>query len=253
MKLKQYNELIKRENQLQEDMKSYILEAVNQAGGRITYVSPDTEDEELTLDEKYPVVSTLWGKHGNYNIGITDVYTLGQNATTIYVDGVDQDTEFKQERLQIYPEQFSDILHFIMSSFNEKVRIYAERLALKDLVDKYDKLPHEFHRESGGIKHEYHSEYWDYKQTHISELDDLYIRCSETNPDKHEINSDLMSCISDLADLALIEQNQLLTDAMTEDCGGEIRFTEEKQDEFNELYDEIEGQLWKLMDFKGID
>ena len=59
-----------------------------------------------------------------------------------------------------------------------------------------------------------------------------------------------MAISCDLADLALIEQNQLKMDAMTEDCDGEIRFTEEKQDEFNTLYDRIEGQLWELMNFK---
>lgn len=253
MKLKRYNELIQREQQLQGEMKDFIIDALKASGGHITYVSPDMDNEELTLDDKYPVISTLWGKHGTYNVAITDVYTMGQDVATIYVDGIEQETESKQDRFQIYPEQFSDILHFIMSSFNEKVRIYAERLALKDLVDKYDKLPHELYSESGGIKHEYHSENWDNIKKYTSELEEIYIRCSEPDSNKHDINSDLMSIISELADLALIEQNQLLIDNMTEDCDGEIRFTEDKQDEFNDLYDEIEGQLWELMNFEGID
>lgn len=255
MQLKQYQELVQREKQLQEDMKNFILNALKTNRGHITYVSPDTDNEELTLDDKYPVIATLWGKHDTCNIAITDVYLVGQGDEhpIINADGIEQEMELKQDRFQIYPEQFSDILHFIMVSFNEKIRKYAERLALNDLVDKYNKQPQEFFSESGGIKHEYHSENWDNIRKHTSELEELYIRCSEPDSNKDEINSDLMAIICDLADLALIEQNQLPMDDMTEDCDGEIRFTEEKQDEFNDLYDEIEGQLWELMNFEGVN
>ncbi len=252
MQLKQYNELIQTEKQLQEDMKNFILNTLKANNNHIAYTSPDADNEDVSMDDKYPVISTLWGKHDTYNIAITDVYLkeYGQGSVEIYADGIDQDTETVKREFLIYPEQFSDVMYFMMAPLNEQFYKFAAQLALKDLVDKYNKLPHEFYSESGSIKHEYHRQNGDNIQKYTSQLEEIYIKCAETGCDKDEINSALMAISCDLADLALIEQNQLKMDAMTEDCDGEIRFTEEKQDEFNTLYDRIEGQLWELMNFK---
>ncbi|MBF0648738.1 hypothetical protein IR083_07890 [Dysgonomonas sp. GY75] len=256
MQFKQYKELTEREGQLQGDMKNFILSALRANGGRITYISPNADDDETGLDDKYPVISALYGKHGTYNVAITDVYLQEQEhcPVQVYADGIEQESEIKQEGFLIYPEQFSDIIHFITAPIREGIHSYAERLALKDLVDKYNKLPQDFYSRNGGIKHEYHSENRENIQKYTKELEDIYIQCSEPEQDKNGINSDLMAIISDLADLALIEQNQLPMSEMIEDEGegNGVRFTEKTQDEFNGLYDEIEGQIWEFMGFEGI-
>ncbi len=106
-------------------MKEFILKTVNQAGDRITYTPCTEDDEELCLEDKYPVIATLWGKHGTCNIAITDVYLIKHNGGDpfIYADGIEQKMELRQEGFQIYWEQISDVLHFIMASFNEAKRI----------------------------------------------------------------------------------------------------------------------------------
>jgi hypothetical protein len=181
MQFKQYKELIEREGKLQKDMKNFILKALRKAGGRITYISPSADDDETNLDDKYPVISTLYGKHGTCNIAITGVYLKesSNDIQEIYADGIEQEAERKQEGFLIYPEQFSDIIHFITAPIGESIHSYAQRLALKDLVDKYNKLPHDFISEYGGIKQEYHSENRDNIQKYTQELEDIYIRCSE--------------------------------------------------------------------------
>lgn len=254
MQLKQYNELIEREKQLQQDMKGFILTALEAAGGRISYVSPDADDDEVSLDDKYPVISTLYGKYKTCDIAVTDVYLVeyGNNHAGIYADGIDRDTETLKEEFPVYPEQFPDIIHFITAPLRERIYFYATRLALKDLVDKYNKLPHEFYSEPGGIKSGYHRESLDNIQKHTSVLEEIYISCSEPDSNKQEINSGLIKIIRELADLALTEQNQSLMGAMTESGDGDVWLTAEKQDEFNGLYDEIERQIRELMNFKGI-
>lgn len=256
MQLKQYKELIGREQQLKEDMKSFILNALKVKGNHITYISSNANDEDSSLDDKYPVISTLWGKHDTYNIAITDVYLREYESgqAEIYADGIDQDMETVKKDFLIHPEQFSDIVYFIMAPHNEQIFIFASRLALKDLVDKYNKLPGEFFKESGSIKNEFHSENWDNIQKYISELEEIYIRCSDPDSNKHNINSDLMAIICELAELALIENSRKLIEGLTEDeSENSTRYTDEAQDEFNDLYDEIEGRVWELMNFKGID
>jgi hypothetical protein len=257
MQFKQYKELIKKEEQLQEDMKRFILKALRENGGRITYISPNADDDATGLDDKYPVISALYGKHGTYNVAITGVYLQEQEncPVQVYADGIEQESEMQRKEFLIYPEQFSDIIHFITAPIREGIHSYAQRLALKGLVDKYNKLPRDFQSEYGGIKHEYHRENLDNIRKYTEELEDIYIRCSEPEQNKHDINSDLIAIVSDLADLALIEQNQLPMSGMVEDEreGNGVRFTEKAQDEFNDLYDEIEGQVWKFVGFEGID
>ena len=255
MQFKQYKELIEKEEQLQEDMKNFILKSLKENDGRITYISPNADDDETSLDDKYPVISTLYGKHGTYNVAITDVYLQEQEncPVQIYVDGIEQEFEMQRKEFLIYPEQFSDIIHFITAPIREGIHSYAERLALKDLVDKYNKLPHDFLSEYGRIKTEYSRENWDNILKYTEDLEGIYMRCSEPDCNKDEINSDLMAIVCDLAELVLFENKQKLIKELTEDVEEETRYTEEAQDEFNSLYDEIEELIWLFMKFEGID
>ena len=255
MHIKKYKELKEREHKLLQEMRDFIIDAIKAKNGRISYVSPDKDDEDMLLEDKYPIISTLWGIHGTYDIAITDVYVkenpIGQ--VEIYANGIDQNMKTEQKGFLIYPEQFSDIAYFITAPFLYYIDNYADRLALKDLIDKYGKLPSEFREKNGQIKNVFSEEYHNCLDNYRCEIEQMMIKCSESEHSKHDINSELMGIISELAELALIERNQLLMNAMTEDCNGEIRFTEEKQDEFNNLYNEIEGQIWEFMGFNGVN
>ena len=105
---------------------------------------------------------------------------------------------------------------------------------MKELIDRYEKLPSEFKKEYGAVKDEYRDKYNNCLQSYQEKIEALMIKCSDPNPDKQSINPDLMDIIGELAELALIERNQLLMNVMTEDCDGEIRF----------------GSLWVLMALK---
>jgi len=140
----------------------------------------------------------------------------------------------EQKGFLIYPEQFSDIAYFITASFLYYIDNYADKLAMKELVDRYEKLPSEFKKEYGAVKDEYRDEYNNCLQSYREKIEALMIKYSDPNPDKQSINPDLMDIIGELAELALIERNQLLMNVMTEDCDGEIRF----------------GSLWVLMALK---
>lgn len=262
MELKLYNELIKREGQLQEDMKNFILNTINANGGRITYTPPfqDEEDDYVSYEDRFPIIKTFMGKHGtHFDVAITDVYTKADSAghISIYIDGIDVETDKKcigpSMWSCIIPEDYSDILYFIMAPLKKQFREFAERLALKDLVDKHNKLPHELYNENGNIKSEYSEGNRENIEKYLVQFEDLYIKCSEPECDKHEINSELMEIICELADLALVEQSQKLMDELVEEVDdNSTRFTEEAQDDFNPLYDEVECQIWALMGFEGI-
>jgi hypothetical protein len=85
-------------------MKEIILAALKENSGRITF-TPEDEDDE------YPVIATLWGKHDNPLIEITDVYLGKQDA--IFADGYEQPYGIFEKGFEIYPEQYWDITHFI--------------------------------------------------------------------------------------------------------------------------------------------
>ncbi len=255
MQLKQYNGLIRKEKQLQENMKKFILKTLKANGGRITYTPPDTDDDkndddeedDILLEEKYPLISALWGIDGIYNIAITDVYFIEyeNGVVNICADGIDQDTESVKKEFTIYPEQFSNIMYFIMFPLKKKIRGYAERLALKDLVDKYDKLPHEFYTESGSIRHEFHCENRECIPKHAQAIEKLLKDASEakTKTDKGDVHSKIMEMADALATLSLIESQGKPEEEMMVEENSCFYFTEEYQDKFNAIYDGVEAEL----------
>ena len=81
-----------------------------QQHGRVSLNLPPDSDEEAD-DNRYPVTSTLYGKHDNPQIKITDVY-LNEHGH-IYADGIDDTLGTKEFGFFIHSEQFADILYFI--------------------------------------------------------------------------------------------------------------------------------------------
>lgn len=118
---KQYDDLVKREEQLMADMKLFIYNVLKANNNHISCISILNDDEDASLEDKYPVISTLWGKHDNYNIAITDVYLkeYDKDIFEIYADGIDQDTETMKKEFKIHSLQFSDIMYFIMACLKE--------------------------------------------------------------------------------------------------------------------------------------
>lgn len=101
---KEFFYLASEDKKLKEAVKELIFTALKENGGRITFV-PKNDDAD------YPVTATLWGKHDNPIIEITDVYLSGKGE--IFADGYDQSTGILEKEFLIYPEQFLEIMYFI--------------------------------------------------------------------------------------------------------------------------------------------
>lgn len=107
-----YSELQERLSKVEQDIKEFIIETLKQDGR----ISLDLTQEESEDDNNYPVTSTLYGRHDNPQIKITDVYLDKQEQ--IYADGIDNETGEKRCQFHIYSEQYSDILYFIGHATN---------------------------------------------------------------------------------------------------------------------------------------
>lgn len=98
-----YSRLNARNEQLKIDIRSFIIRQLIKNKRKISFV-PDLKNEE------YPTSCTLWGKHNNPLINITDVYI--NNDNNIYADGVGDDGQ-ERKGFKIYPEQYLDVFYFI--------------------------------------------------------------------------------------------------------------------------------------------
>ena len=247
-------ELVDKETKLQEEMKETIICTLRANNGRITFVSPDIEDEDLSLDDKYPVISTLWGKHGTHNIAITDVYLVETESghPEIYVDGVEQELENMQRGFMVYPPQFSDIIYFLMTPVSNQIYDYATRLAIKEMVDKYNVLPLALYDENGTILNRYNDEKYSLTQKYILDIEKLMKDAYETrlSKDRDEIHSRIMEMADDLSTLCLIESQKKHEDEMMFVENGCSYFIEKYQDEFNDIYDETEAALNEFFNFE---
>jgi hypothetical protein len=110
---KEFFYLMSQEEKLKKSMGKLILTVLKANNGRITFV-PDNEDDE------YPVSATLWGKHDNPIIDITDVYLAGKDRLSVYADGIEQSTGCMETGFEIYPEQYLGILQFFYAVLNWK-------------------------------------------------------------------------------------------------------------------------------------
>lgn len=109
-----YDALFNREAALRQDMQAFILQQIRRNNGRITLQLPQTEDDWENFE--FPVTATLYGRHDNDSVNITDVYINQGSSTLIYVDG---QVDYNMQRgYQIYPEHYSDVLWFITTVLN---------------------------------------------------------------------------------------------------------------------------------------
>lgn len=111
MKKEQFKQLGSTEAQLRKDMEAFIKAAIKENQGRISLTVADATDGTELEREDYPVISTLYGKHDNPQIRLTEVYL--DKHDKIYADGIDDDTGEKRREFYIYPEQYSDVFFFI--------------------------------------------------------------------------------------------------------------------------------------------
>ena len=102
--------LFSRENILRQDMRASILKHLRCNNGRITLQLPQTENDWINFD--FPVTSTLYGRHDNDSVDITDIY-INKDSSVIYADG--QVSGEMRREYQIYPEHYSDVLWFIQA------------------------------------------------------------------------------------------------------------------------------------------
>mgnify|MGYP006982186383 FL=1 len=108
MKKEEFKQLSRTEVQLKKDMEAFIKASIKENQGRISLKVVDGAELE---SENYPVTSTLYGRHDNPQIRLTEVYL--DKHDNIYADGIDDDTGEKRREFYIYPEHYSDVLFFI--------------------------------------------------------------------------------------------------------------------------------------------
>lgn len=111
MKIEHFRQLINTELQLKKDMEAFIRAAVKESQGRISLTVTESAEGDELEHEDYPVISTLYGRHDNPQIRLTEVYL--DEHDEIYADGIDDDTGEKRREFYIYPEHYSDVLFFI--------------------------------------------------------------------------------------------------------------------------------------------
>ena len=129
-----YRNLNKREQRLQEDYKKLILKLVKKHGGRIT--SLPIPDKYGCSD--YPVTTAFYGKHDNPNISITNVYISEYGE--IMVDGVNEDTGYKEREYRAYPEHYSCLLDFIGFALGLRNQPDTTRKLKKYILSFYNQL-----------------------------------------------------------------------------------------------------------------
>lgn len=102
----EYKELTERLSNIEKDIRTFILSILSRHGR----ISLNLTEKELLDSDNFPVTSTLYGRHDNPQIRITDIYLCGNE---IYADGIDSDTDEKRCEFLIYTEQLSDVMYFI--------------------------------------------------------------------------------------------------------------------------------------------
>lgn len=102
-----YRRMRKMETRLQKRQKALLTAILRRNGDRVTsYPVPD-EDGGV----EYPVTMAGYGKYGNPNISITDVYL--DEYGELYVDGIDESTGAAERNYPVCPEQYSWALAFL--------------------------------------------------------------------------------------------------------------------------------------------
>jgi hypothetical protein len=242
-----YKELQKAESKLQKDYRNFILKFLENNDNRVTYRSPKINDDTLSFDDRFPVVVTLYGKHDNHNIGITDIYTIKDSIghISIYADGIDQEEETEMKGFTIYPEHYSEVASFLMTPVRLQLRKYAYKLALKELVEKYEKLPDFFFEENELIKTKYHEEYHESARYFTTKLEELMKTSSlaNTTEEKDNVHSLIMELTDNLSTMELIKSENKLDIEMMIEQSGCLYYKEKYQDEYLGISEAIEAEL----------
>lgn len=104
----EYAELDERLNQVEQDIFRFMLGLLKEKGR----ISLNLSQEEAEDPNNFPVTTTLYGRHDNPRIRLTDVY-LTEDGNHILVDGIDEDSGEKRKEFYIYSEQYADVFKFI--------------------------------------------------------------------------------------------------------------------------------------------
>lgn len=128
MNIKQeYKELVDRSKALHNDKEQFIINVIKQYGGRVTI---DVSEEDLVcmcLDEIYPTKTTVWGRHGDYDIYITSVHINSEyGKDTILIDGTDTEDHYQSLNSNAYTWHYADIMSFLYHVLDLKLEEYAE-------------------------------------------------------------------------------------------------------------------------------
>ncbi len=102
----EYAEIAEKLHQVEQEMFQFIKKTLNER----EKISLGLSKEEELDKSNFPVTTTLYGRHDNPRIRITDIYLDGEY---IYADGIDDDTDEKRTEFLVYSEQYADVFQFL--------------------------------------------------------------------------------------------------------------------------------------------
>lgn len=248
MNLLRYKDLQDKEHTLIQEYSKFIIDAIKVSGGKISFIY------EENFEEDSPMIITLQGKNGPDNIDVTDIYIreYDHGVVEIYADGIDQEWSGKETGFLILPENYSDIAHLIMLPIIKQIDCFAQKLAMKELAEKYNKLPCVFMNITGIIIPEYHSEYRELVSNHSKAIELLLKKTNEAKSEKQleEIHSLIMELTDDISAFELIQAEKKLDEEMMFEQDGCLYYKEEYQNKYNAINESIEAELNTFFGFE---
>jgi len=253
----QYKELQRAEQKVREEYLDFIIRVLKKNGGRVSYKSPDFDNDELSFEDRFPIELQLYGKHGNYDIGITDVYIEdikkeNSNYIIIYADGIDREEGYEMKSFTICSEHYAGIAIFLMAPIRDKLREYAKHLALNELVEKHAELPEVFFDKCGNILKKYHETFYvlvHQNTERMKEVMSLSVTAT-TARQRDELHSRISEIVDELSTLELIKSQHILEDEMMFLDNGCHYYIEKYQEEYNGIFDNVEAELNEFFEYE---
>lgn len=246
-----FKELNQKEQELNTEYANLIRSILDLNGGSFSYKTQEADDEETGFEDRYPVQLTVYGHKGTYEIGLTAVHLQvieGYAEPQIIVDGIDQLNDKLRSGFTIYPQDYHEVCRFLLLPVTYEIDSYARQLATMALVEKYDKMPQAFIDDNDNVTMEYHTEFYELFRKQVARIEkviaDSFV--AEQTGEKDDVHSAIMEIADEISTLELIQSQNKLENEMMFEKDKCLTYHEEYQDEYNGIYDAVEGQLNEL-------
>ena len=246
-----FKELNQKEQELNKEYANLSRSILELNGGAFSYKTQEADDEDTDFEDRYPVQLTVYGHKGTYEIGLTSVYLQvpeGETEPQIIVDGIDRLNDELRSGFTIYPQDFHEVCRFLLLPVSYEIDSYARQLATMALVEKYEKMPHDIIDENDNVTTQYHTEFYEQFRKQVTRIEKIIADSfvAEQTGEKDDVHSAIMEMADEISTLELIQSQSKPEEEMMFEENNCFSWKEEFQDEFNSIYDEVEGQLNEL-------